>query len=168
MSVFDGEFLPPTMARTTVPIAIVGAGSVELADQGLKARGLKRQNLTGLYALLVLAVVATFVGGLILLSTLGLGSKTSGYLVVAACFLVGGAGAQLLRAKQKAASTAAGQTLELAFDWAQVKKAAPDVEDPSVVVIHVKRSLLNTESLHFSPAGGRQADLVSAVQQRLG
>ncbi len=168
MPAFDGEFVPPTVGASTIPLPLVGSGTLEVSADALVARGLKRQSLTGLMALLVVAVLGTLAGTALLLSAFNFSSgKKSSYAAAGAAVVVATVGARLLRKKQLERSTAKGITLELVFEWARVKKVADDPRDPGTVIVHIKRSLLNTESLHFKPRGQLPAELIAAIQQRL-
>ena len=150
MPAFDGEFVPPTVGASTIPLPLVGSGTLEVSADALVARGLKRQSTS------VLLSAVNFSSG-----------KKSSYAAAGAAVVVATVGARLLRKKQLERSTAKGITLELVFEWARVKKVADDPRDPGTVIVHIKRSLLNTESLHFKPRGQLPAELIAAIQQRL-
>ena len=163
MTTFAGEFQPPDMGRTTVPIAIIGQGSIEVGDE-LVVRGVKRAGAAGLIALMVLGVIGVMIAAGIALSGLGWETKSTGRVVGIGGLALGFAGLTLIRKRQAAVSK---EPLELKFPWSQVRKGDHDPAQAGAVIIHVKRSILNTESLHFVPQGGPHG-LVDAMKERIG
>ena len=161
---FDGEHLPPDLGRTTVPIPVIGKGAIEVGSEELIVRGVKRAGAAGLIFLMVLGVLAVMVAGAVALSGLGWSSKGVGRAVAFGGLGLGALGLTLIRKRQASKSS---EPMELRVPWKQVKKATHEPDRAGVVVIHVKRSLLNTESVHFRPTGGPHG-LVDAVTERVG
>lgn len=48
-----------------------------------------------------------------------------------------------------------------------VRKVKRDPDNPAALIIHIKRSLLNTEALHFPPSGGSHDELTKELEQRI-
>lgn len=161
---FDGEHLPPDMGRTTVPMPIIGKGAIEVGTDELVVRGVKRAGAAGLIFLMVLGVLGVIVAAAIAFSSLGWSSKSVGKLSVAIGAVAGFGGLTLIRKRQAAKSS---EPMEVRVPWKQVKKALHEPDRAGVVLIHVKRSIMNTESVHFKPAEGSHG-LVAALTERVG
>lgn len=162
ITTFQGEHLPPDMGRTTVPVPIIGQGVIEVGDE-LVVRGVRRAGAAGLIALMVLGVIAAMALAAFALSSAGWSGKALTRTVAFGGLALGFGGLTLIRKRQAARSS---QPMELRVPWSQVKKADHEPDRAGVVLIHVKRSLLNTESLHFAPAEGPHG-LVNALAERV-
>jgi hypothetical protein len=161
MSHFEVVFTTPTIGHSSVPIGIDGQGRVELGPDAVVVRGLKQVKLRALTTLLYLAVFLAFVAGAVLASSLGFEARGAALAGMGFASGLGAAGGAWLRTRKAALSAQAAQPLVLTFPWQQVKGlGAGEVG----WVLQVKRSLFNTESVHFTLVQGTAEALTKAFE----
>jgi hypothetical protein len=161
MSHFEVVFATPTIGHSSVPIGIDGQGRVELGADAVVVRGLKQVKLRALTTLLYLSVFFAFVAGTALGSSLGFTTRVAALLGMGFATGLGAAGGAWLRARKAALSAQAAEPLVLTFPWQQVKGLGPGEIG---WVLQVKRSLFNTESVHFTLVQGSAEALTKAFE----
>lgn len=178
--VVEGQFAPPTMARSDAPIRIVGPGSVALDGDVLRVRGLKEKPMVLLTAALYLTVLLAAFGaiaGFVCMrdgeqdnvlradyeTTHRAGNRAVGYVVFAVAAAVGVGGSTLLRKAKRKASLKAAQTVELAIPLPSVKALTWEGD---VAVFRIKK-FKPSGGLYFVPNDRAHIEpLVAALQAR--
>jgi hypothetical protein len=159
---FQVQFQTPTLGHTTVPIGIDGVGTVELGADAVVVRGLKQPTLRLLTLVFYAAVFAAWVLGAVVGTSLGFTTRYAALTGVALASALATLGSARLRAHKAALAANAAEPLVLTLPWPQVRALKPGEVG---WVLLVKRSLLTTESVHFSLSDATQTEpLVSAFE----
>lgn len=155
MYAFEVRFETPTIGQSTVPIGIDGVGTIEFGADAVVVSGLKQPKLRLLTLAFYAAVFAVLVVGAIIGNSVGLNSRGSALTGVALASLMATVGSARLRAHKASLAANAAEPLVLTLPWSQVRALKPGEVG---WVLLVKRSMLNTESLHFSLTDASQAE----------
>ena len=132
---FTGEFDPPAVGVTRVPIPIAGPGTITATEDGVVAEGHRQRSSALVNALWLLAVLAALVMGRVVFQDGNMLQNTFG-------FFVAFAGAGLIGRRRKVGKKA----VRLAYSWHQLGKMSVAPDGRSVVLTIARKGLL-----HFRP-----------------
>jgi hypothetical protein len=152
---FEGEFVPPAIGSTSVPIKIAGRGTVELTDAGLAVSGFAASSGAALLVALGTGVAA----GAGAWAVKALFMPSMGIHIVASAAIVGmitGAMAPV-RGKSKTPRS-------LTYSWASVARVKEDASHKGTVLLTIKKARPKG-TLHFKPDEG-PARLLAELESR--
>jgi hypothetical protein len=132
---FTGEFDPPALGVTSVPIPVAGPGTITATEEGLVAAGHRPRSTALVNALWLLSVLAALLLGRVVFRDGKILQNSFGYFV-------GFAGATLIGSRRKVGKKA----VRLAYSWHQVGKMSVAPDGRSVVLAIASKGLL-----HFRP-----------------
>jgi hypothetical protein len=155
---FEGDYRPGYPGVSTMPVAVLGRGTIAVGPDGLTIVGTrkKRNPLLGLAVVLAMIITMFFIGALVDPNILGTRTPVgkSGLMVGTLIGLAGGIAA--------AAILGRGTLVPWQFSvpWQSVRKVEVDARGELVVMI---KGMSPKGTLHFAPAQGAQA-MVHAIE----